>query len=86
MNDRELSGIEQGVWWTEHVIKHKGAFHLRSPTADMPFYKYLFLDAILALIISSIVLYFIIMNILRLICIQTVVFWATYEENKVKLH
>lgn len=44
--DRPLTPAQSVVYWTEYVIRHKGAFHLRSPAADMPLYQYLLLDVI----------------------------------------
>ena len=35
MKDQPMSPQETVVYWTEYVIRHKGAKHLRSPTIDM---------------------------------------------------
>lgn len=56
-----MTGLEKAVWWTEYVIRHKGARHLRSPAVDMSLYQYLLLDVIgfvLAVtVISVLILY-----------------------------
>jgi len=46
------------VYWTEYVIRHKGAPHLRSALQDLAWYQYLLLDviAVLALAVGSVVL------------------------------
>jgi len=46
------------VYWTEYVIRHKGAPHLRSAVLDLAWYQYFLLDviAVLALAIVSILL------------------------------
>ncbi|KAJ3662472.1 hypothetical protein Zmor_006820 [Zophobas morio] len=44
--DEAMSGLEKAVWWTEYVIRHKGAKHLKSPAVDVPLYQYLLLDVI----------------------------------------
>ena len=44
--DRPLTPQQSVVYWTEYVIKHRGAAHMRTVAADMPFYQYLFLDVI----------------------------------------
>ncbi|XP_038217913.1 UDP-glucosyltransferase 2-like [Zerene cesonia] len=31
MNDDSKTGLERAVWWTEYVLRHGGAKHLRSP-------------------------------------------------------
>jgi len=40
------------VYWTEYVIRHKGAPHLRSAALDLAWYQYFLLDviAVLALV------------------------------------
>ena len=48
--DRPLSAMDTAIYWIEYVIRHKGAYHLRSPAADMHFYEYLLLDVILFVI------------------------------------
>ncbi|XP_068211135.1 UDP-glycosyltransferase UGT5-like isoform X2 [Palaemon carinicauda] len=38
MKDQPMSPQETVVFWTEYVIRHNGAKHLRSPIADLPWY------------------------------------------------
>ncbi|XP_038217906.1 UDP-glucosyltransferase 2-like [Zerene cesonia] len=40
MRDQPQSGLERAVWWTEYVLRHGGAKHLRSPAANMPWTEY----------------------------------------------
>ncbi|KAF5287797.1 hypothetical protein FQA39_LY15733 [Lamprigera yunnana] len=42
--DQPVDSLEKAVWWTEYVIRHKGAKHLRSPLLDIPTYQYYLLD------------------------------------------
>ncbi|CAH1113226.1 unnamed protein product [Psylliodes chrysocephalus] len=44
--DEEIPSLQRAVYWTEYVIRHKGAKHLRSPTVDMPAWKYYMLDVV----------------------------------------
>ncbi|KAJ8971085.1 hypothetical protein NQ317_019257 [Molorchus minor] len=44
--DFPLNGLEKAIWWTEYLIRNKGARHLRNPAADIPFYQYFLLDVI----------------------------------------
>jgi glucuronosyltransferase len=46
------------VYWTEYVIRHKGAPHLRSAALDLAWYQYFLLDVIgvLALAVGSVML------------------------------
>lgn len=41
-----MSGLEKAVWWTEYVIRHEGANHLRNPALNMPWYQYFLVDVI----------------------------------------
>lgn len=44
--DQPMSGMDKAIWWIEYVLRHKGARHLRSAAADLPFYQYFLLDVI----------------------------------------
>ncbi|XP_046752127.1 UDP-glycosyltransferase UGT5-like [Diprion similis] len=65
MRDKPHDSLENAVWWTEHVIRHKGAPHLHSSIADDPWYQRQDMDLIFiisiaiwtALIITLVVLY-----------------------------
>ena len=65
IQDQPLTPLEQAVYWTEYVIRHKGAPHLRSAVLDLTWYQNFLLDviAVLALAIVSILL------ILLLVCL-----------------
>ncbi|XP_029161391.1 UDP-glucuronosyltransferase 2A2-like [Nylanderia fulva] len=39
LHDRPYDELNYAVWWIEHVIRHKGAPHLRNKLRDMPWYK-----------------------------------------------
>ena len=56
--DQPHTPLEQAVYWTEYVIRHKGAPHLRSAVLDLAWYQYFLLDvlAVLALVVASVVL------------------------------
>lgn len=58
--DQPMTGLEKAVWWTEYVIRNKGAKHLRSPAIDMPMYQYLLLDVIVFILAILIILLWII--------------------------
>ena len=42
--DEPESPLDRAVWWTEYVIRHNGAKHLRSSALDLAWYQYLLLD------------------------------------------
>ena len=48
--------MEQAVYWTEYVIRHKGAPHLRSAVLDLAWYQYLLLDVVAVLSLVAVCL------------------------------
>ncbi|XP_014370484.2 UDP-glucosyltransferase 2-like [Papilio machaon] len=46
MNDQPQSPLDKAIWWTEYVIRNKGAQHLKSPTANISWIKYLEIELI----------------------------------------
>ncbi|KAH8414637.1 hypothetical protein KR215_011199, partial [Drosophila sulfurigaster] len=75
--DQPTSPIESAIWWTEYVLRHKGAPHMRMTDQDMAFVRYYNLNifsilfgriafsAILVLLICIIVVNFILKEFLR---------------------
>jgi len=52
--------LDRAVFWTEYVLRHNGAPHLRSPARDLNFVQYHSLDVIFTfLAVISLVLYII---------------------------
>ncbi|XP_018319851.1 UDP-glucuronosyltransferase 2A3 [Agrilus planipennis] len=70
--DRPDSALDTAVYWTEYVLKYKGAPHLRSVAVEMPWYEYFLVDVIIVLIaviiISVLAFYIVIKGILNLLC------------------
>jgi len=53
-NDRPMSSEKSVTYWTEYVIRHKGAPHLKSHGLSLTWYQYFLLDVIVvALVIIS---------------------------------
>ncbi|CAL8107618.1 unnamed protein product [Orchesella dallaii] len=52
--DQPETPTERAVFWTEYVIRHKGATHLRSGARDLTAIQYHSLDVIMFLVIVSI--------------------------------
>lgn len=66
--DQPMRGIDKVVWWTEYVIRHGGAKHLRNPAADLPWYQYFLLDVaavFLAFLALVVILFVILWKMLR---------------------
>ncbi|CAI6352176.1 unnamed protein product [Macrosiphum euphorbiae] len=49
--DRPMSPSESVVYWTEYVIRHKGAPHLKSQALNLTWYQYFLLDVIFVIFI-----------------------------------
>ncbi|KAG6460585.1 UDP-glucosyltransferase 2 [Manduca sexta] len=71
MHDEPQSPVERAVWWTEHVLRHGGAEHLRSPAANMSWTQYYEIQLLLLLLAGLVtalsIVVFIVYTLLRLI-------------------
>ncbi|XP_069165918.1 UDP-glycosyltransferase UGT5-like [Procambarus clarkii] len=67
MRDRPTSPRELAVFWTEYVIRHRGAPQLRSPAAQLSWVEFLMLDVLLLLFLALFLLLFILRRIFRAI-------------------
>ncbi|KAJ4448758.1 hypothetical protein ANN_00149 [Periplaneta americana] len=52
--DRPQSALDTAVYWTEYVIRYRGAPHLQTAAVEMPLYQYLLLDVIAVLLLCAI--------------------------------
>ncbi|KAF3698999.1 UDP-glucuronosyltransferase 1-1 [Channa argus] len=69
--DRPLDPLDLSVYWTEFVMRHKGAKHLKSAVHELNWFQYYCLDVIGLLI--TVVLFFVILTIKCLkLCIRKV--------------
>lgn len=67
LKDQPLSPMDTAVFWVEHVIRHKGAPHLKNCGIYLSWYQYLLLDCALFVFgIASIVLLIVIMGIRKI--------------------
>ena len=56
--DRPMSQAESVVYWTEYVLRHKGAPHLKSHALNLRWYQYYLLDILaVVLVFISVVIY-----------------------------
>ncbi|XP_045507239.1 UDP-glycosyltransferase UGT5-like [Colias croceus] len=70
LKDQPVSALDRAVWWTEYVLRHGGAKHLRAAAANMPWTQYYEIEFVLKLLslLAAIVvpviavIYFIIMK------------------------
>lgn len=65
--DRPMSPAESVVYWTEYVIRHKGAHHLKSHALNLTWYQYFLLDVIAAALLVVLLVFYIIFKIFKFI-------------------
>ncbi|VVC33549.1 UDP-glucuronosyl/UDP-glucosyltransferase [Cinara cedri] len=65
--DRPVSPAESVVYWTEYVLRHNGAPHLKSPAINLIWYQYFLLDVIGTLLVVAFVVWITIQYICQLI-------------------
>jgi glucuronosyltransferase len=69
--DRPMSPLNTAIFWTEYVIRHGGAPHMRSAALELSWYQYLLLDVIAVLFViiaaSLLTLYVIFKRLLHLL-------------------
>nr|CAD7260617.1 unnamed protein product [Timema shepardi] len=68
--DQPETPLQRAIFWTEYVLRNNGANHLRSSSADMPWYQYLLLDVI-AVLATGVILHVGTANILALLQIPS---------------
>ncbi|KAG6458618.1 UDP-glycosyltransferase [Manduca sexta] len=72
-HDRPVKASVEVVHWIEHVVKTKGAPHLRSPALHVPLYQKMYLDllalVIVILLIVLLGLYFSLKKIIKLLSV-----------------
>lgn len=81
--DQPMTGLERAVWWSEYVIRHKGAGHLRSPLLDIPWYQYLLLD-VLAVLLGCFLIIFYILYVLARFLVRLLKYRRNNLEKKTK--
>nr|XP_045622222.1 UDP-glucosyltransferase 2-like [Procambarus clarkii] len=70
MRDQPTSPRDRAVFWTEYVIRHRGAPQLRSPAAQLSWVEFLMLDVLLLLLLALSLLCFILRRILIVVSVK----------------
>jgi glucuronosyltransferase len=78
--DEPETPINRAVWWTEYVIRHNGAKHLRSAALDLAWYQYLLLDVVAFLFILAAITV-----LISYLILKTVYSYLTAQYYKLKL-
>ncbi|XP_064112835.1 UDP-glycosyltransferase UGT5-like isoform X2 [Macrobrachium nipponense] len=74
--DQLNSPVERAVFWTEYVIRHRGAPKLRSPAASLSWVQLLLLDVLalflLVIILSLIILHWIFKKVIGVVLVKRI--------------
>ncbi|XP_060851913.1 UDP-glucosyltransferase 2-like isoform X2 [Rhopalosiphum padi] len=65
--DRPMSPADSVVYWTEYIIRHKGAPHLRSHALNLTWYQYFLLDVIAVVLLIILSVFYTALKTLQLI-------------------
>lgn len=65
--DRPMTPQETVVYWTEHVIRHQGADHLKSVARNLSFIEYNLIDVYATLIVGILIGFFVNFKVLKAI-------------------
>lgn len=65
LRDQKESPLERAIYWTEYVLRHKGAYHMQSPAKDLSFFQYYMFDVVLFAIFMLISIYILISYAIR---------------------
>ncbi|XP_045118266.1 UDP-glycosyltransferase UGT5-like isoform X2 [Portunus trituberculatus] len=65
LRDQPMTPQERAVFWTEYVIRHRGAPQLRCPAAQLSWVEFLMLDMMGLLLLTLLVLLLLIRRLLR---------------------
>ncbi|RXG53455.1 UDP-glucuronosyltransferase 2B14 [Armadillidium vulgare] len=66
--DQPMPPLEKAVWWTEYVIRNKGAPQLRSPARDLSWIEYLMIDLLLLILFIFFLIFWTFKKLIRFIC------------------
>ncbi|CAH2207508.1 jg27693 [Pararge aegeria aegeria] len=66
LRDQKETPLERAIYWTEYVMRHKGAYHLLSPAKDLNFFQYYMLDVAVTFLIILLTIYALITYMVRL--------------------
>jgi len=65
--DRPMSPEKSVAYWTEYVIRHKGAPHLKSQALNLTWYQYFLLDIIAVILILILMFVLIVLKFLKFV-------------------
>ncbi|KAK4324252.1 hypothetical protein Pmani_005092 [Petrolisthes manimaculis] len=67
LRDQLTTPKERAVYWTEYVIRHKGAPQLKCPAAELSWVEFLMLDVLAVLLVVLLITIYFLYRIFRVI-------------------
>lgn len=67
LRDQKETPLERAVYWTEYVLRHRGAKHLQSPARDLGVLQYYLVDVIAILVIAGLILWYILKLVFKIV-------------------
>lgn len=67
-HDQPIKPLDLAIFWTEYVLRHKGAYHLQSPAQKMDYFKKHGIDCVASLIFGLVGVSLLIVWSLKKIC------------------
>ncbi|XP_067634048.1 UDP-glucosyltransferase 2 [Eurosta solidaginis] len=64
LRDQRSTPLETSVYWTEYVLRHKGAYHLQSPARNLSWIQYYLLDVVAFYVSIIYVIYYLLKRLL----------------------
>ncbi|VVC25656.1 UDP-glucuronosyl/UDP-glucosyltransferase [Cinara cedri] len=63
--DRPKTPKEEVIYWTEYIIKHKGAHHLKSAALKLSWWQYLLIDMLIAIVLGLFVIAYVVFAVFK---------------------
>ncbi|XP_026482598.1 LOW QUALITY PROTEIN: 2-hydroxyacylsphingosine 1-beta-galactosyltransferase-like [Ctenocephalides felis] len=82
LRDQKETPLERAIYWTEYVLRHKGAYHMQSPSRQLYWFQYYLFDVIGLIFISLAILVF----SANLVFKFTFKYGSTFQPAKIKVH
>lgn len=68
LQDQIISSKDRAIWLMEHVIKHKGATHLKSHARHLSTVTYYMIDVLVVLAFTALLALFLMLFMIHLLC------------------